>query len=362
MWCSRCGGECRGHQDFHFTATEPATMRSDAPPAAVADPPPAWRQEVSRRVRGFHSRRRPRTNRNRSIGFDFEAAAKPAPSEGATVVAIPEPPPRTDLAFLRSLNAHENATHSGAIREQLKALQSTSEITEVEEQFDGSTLARLTETVLHLETKTSENNLIEFPRPPEPALDLAEPVIETPRIFEAEDVAAVQREEQQLAVAVAAPPPVPSIMLEPPLTSTAAPLELELPLPVAPLELRVIAGALDAASAAAITCLFWFVASLAGFPQGRAAVATLALAGLGIWGLYQYLFLTRMGRTPGMSYIGLRIGRVQPKPLTRTLLAARAVSVLLSSAAAGMGFLWALVEEDRLTWHDRMTQTFVSAR
>ena len=342
-------------------------MRSDPPVAAVADPPPAWRQEVSRRVRGFHSRRRPRLNRDRSIGFNFEAAERPAPAENATVVAIPEPPPRTDLAFLRSLNAQENAIGSGTIREQiqeLKALQSISEseTSETEEQFDGTTLSRLTETVRHVETKTSENNLIEFPRPTEPVIDLAEPVIETPRIFEAEDVAAVQREEEQMAVAVAAPPPVPSIMLDPPLTATAATLELELPLPVAPLELRVIAGGLDAASVAAVTCLFWFVASLAGFPQGRAAVATLALAGLGIWGLYQYLFLTRMGRTPGMSYIGLRIGRVQPKPLTRTLLAARALSVLLSSAAAGLGFLWALVEEDRLTWHDRMTQTFVSAR
>ena len=276
------------------------------------------------------------------------------PAEAATVVSIPEPPPRTDIAFLRALNAHE---HNGSV-----PYLAEPEANEPATQFDGNTLARLTETVRHVESKTSENNVIEFPRLLEPAIDLAEPVIETPRIFEVEDVVAVQREQEELAVAVAAPPPVPSITLDPPLSATAPPAELELPLPVAPIELRVISGALDAASVAAVTCLFWFVSSLAGFPQGRAAMATLGLAGLGIWGLYQYLFLTRMGRTPGMSYLGLRIGRVQPKPLTRTLLAARALSVLLSSAAAGLGFLWALVEEDRLTWHDRMTQTFVSAR
>lgn len=358
MWCSRCGGECRGHQDFHFTATEPASLRTDPPAAAVADPPPAWRQEVSRRVRGFHNRRRPRSNRNRSIGFDFEAAEPPAASASATVVSIPEPPPRTDLAFLRDLNAQE---HSGSASS-LPELETVESETQNEVQFDGGTLARLAETVRHVESKTSDNNVIEFPRSLEPAIDLAEPVIETPRIFEVEDVAAVQREQEEMAVAVAAPPPVPSITLDPPITANVSPAELELPLPVAPLELRVIAGALDATSVAAITCLFWFVASLAAFPQGRAATATLALAGLVIWGLYQYLFLTRMGRTPGMSYLGLRIGRVQPKPLTRTLLAARALSVVLSSAAAGLGFLWALVEEDRLTWHDRITQTFVTAR
>lgn len=352
MWCSRCGGECRGHQEFHFTATEPVSVRSDPPAAAVAEVPPAWRQEVSRRVRGFHNRRRPRSNRNRSIGFDFESAERIAQAENATVIAIPEPPPRTDLAFLRSLNAQEESNFSTSSSQKL----------EREEQFDGSTLACLTETVRRVELETSENNVIEFPRPAEPAIDLAEPVIETPRIFEAEDVAAVQREQEEIAVGVVATPPVPSITLDPPLTAAVTQPETELPLLIAPLELRAIAGALDAVSVVAVTGIFWFIAALAGFPQGRAEVATLALAGLSIWGLYQYLFLTRTGRTPGMSYLGLRITRIQPKPLTRTLLAVRSVSVLLSSAAAGLGFMWALVEEDRLTWHDRITQTFVSAR
>jgi uncharacterized RDD family membrane protein YckC len=363
MWCSRCDGECRGHQEFSFTATEPVSATLD--PATVGAPGalPAWRQEVSRRVRGFHSRRRPRSERNRSIGFDFEAAERATPAEAAAVVAIPEPPPRTTPAFLRALEAQE-AAGPGSLRqqiEQLNALRAENRDAQTEPQFDGGTLARLTATVRHAESRASDSNLIEFPGPLEPAIDLAEPVIETPRIFEVEEVAAVEREQEQLASVLLSAPAVPSITLDPEAAAAPTP-ELDLPLPVAPLELRAFAGVVDVFAVAACTVGFWFIASLVGFPQGRAAFATLTVVALGVWGVYQYLFLSRLGRTPGMNYIGLRIVRVQPKPLTRGLLAARALSVVLSSAAAGLGFFWALVEEDRLTWHDRITQTFVTAR
>jgi hypothetical protein len=33
---------------------------------------------------------------------------------------------------------------------------------------------------------------------------------------------------------------------------------------------------------------------------------------------------------------------------------------LLSIAAAGLGLIWALTDEERLTWHDMATQTFLT--
>jgi uncharacterized RDD family membrane protein YckC len=35
----------------------------------------------------------------------------------------------------------------------------------------------------------------------------------------------------------------------------------------------------------------------------------------------------------------------------------RALASTLSAVSLGLGFAWALFDEDRLGWHDRMTQT-----
>jgi hypothetical protein len=35
----------------------------------------------------------------------------------------------------------------------------------------------------------------------------------------------------------------------------------------------------------------------------------------------------------------------------------RAVASMLSGCSIGLGFAWALVDEDTLGWHDRITQT-----
>jgi uncharacterized RDD family membrane protein YckC len=90
------------------------------------------------------------------------------------------------------------------------------------------------------------------------------------------------------------------------------------------------------------------------------AVIYLVVASL-IYGLYFFLFTTLAGATPGMQLRGLTIVRMDGSlPDTRQLVW-RSFGYLLSAAAMALGFLWALWDEDRFTWHDRISQTYVTA-
>ncbi len=68
-------------------------------------------------------------------------------------------------------------------------------------------------------------------------------------------------------------------------------------------------------------------------------------------------FWTRKGRTLGMQSWGLQCesasgGRPSLGQATRRFFAA-----ILSWAVFGLGFLWQLVDRDKLTWHDRLSDT-----
>jgi uncharacterized RDD family membrane protein YckC len=314
-----------------------------------------WKEEVSRRVEGYRTRRgRGRADRaSRSIGFTFEPETLPPAPEPLLERSFIQPSPP---AFV------EAQLETPSIPVQVSALSTPPEISAAAPpQLDGTTLGRLIETVRYVESRTAENKVIEFPHPEEPLVDLAEPLIMPPRIFEAEDVAEVEREHEKLARTVA--PPVPTIMLETPLTpEPRVAAQFDLPLPVAPLRWRTWAAVFDLAVVACATLLFGLGCIItSGFPEGREAVATMIGAAAASWCVYQYLGWSRLGATLGMRYIGLRLMRFE-KPITRKLLRARAAAVVLSSAALGLGFFWALLDSDRLTWHDRITQTFLSER
>jgi uncharacterized RDD family membrane protein YckC len=76
---------------------------------------------------------------------------------------------------------------------------------------------------------------------------------------------------------------------------------------------------------------------------------------------YFFLFTTFAGATPGMQLCGLTIVRLDGSlPDTRQLLW-RSFGYLLSGATMMLGFLWSLWDEDRFTWQDRISQTYVTA-
>jgi hypothetical protein len=43
---------------------------------------------------------------------------------------------------------------------------------------------------------------------------------------------------------------------------------------------------------------------------------------------------------------------------TRRALRRRILAILVSVCSLGLGLLWATLDEDRLSWHDRLTRTY----
>ena len=77
-----------------------------------------------------------------------------------------------------------------------------------------------------------------------------------------------------------------------------------------------------------------------------------------LWAVYQHLFLLYAGRTLGMSMRGIRLSTFDGRVPAWRQRSRRARSMFVSFAPVTLGFLWALVDEDALCWHDRISQTF----
>jgi uncharacterized RDD family membrane protein YckC len=86
--------------------------------------------------------------------------------------------------------------------------------------------------------------------------------------------------------------------------------------------------------------------------------AALAVAGAVLLLLYQALFFCFSTATPGMRCARIALCTFDDENPTRNALRRRILAVLLSACPLGLGFLWAALDEDRLTWHDRLSRTY----
>jgi uncharacterized RDD family membrane protein YckC len=133
--------------------------------------------------------------------------------------------------------------------------------------------------------------------------------------------------------------------------------------PVATLRERREAGLLDALFVL-ITCAGFagLFRSLGGHIVVDKIDAIVSAAVLFLfYGLYLLIFTIFGGPTPGMLIRGLSVVRLDGGlPETRQLIW-RGFGYVLSGAALMLGFLWAIWDEDRFTWHDRISQTYVTA-
>jgi uncharacterized RDD family membrane protein YckC len=288
-----------------------------------------WRQEVASRVQQHRARRRRHTDRN-ALELDFSA------NEPFSFTA--QPPPR-------SMPPPE----------------------------------RFTEIMV----KTEPPKVIRFPRPapvPLPAmqeitldeLELAAPVLESPRIVEASleapleplEVELVEAEPQAVAMKAEQMELLPSfadIELEPAPSRLVD--ELDLIPRAAPLEHRLVAGLVDAAIvlAGSGVCAVTFLRMAEEMPHSRLTIA-FALAGCGMfWLLFQYLFLIYGRTTPGMQMAQLELCTFAGKEAPLFARRVRALAGGLSGFSAGLGYAWAFIDEDRLGWHDRISQTHLRA-
>ena len=75
---------------------------------------------------------------------------------------------------------------------------------------------------------------------------------------------------------------------------------------------------------------------------------------------YFGLFTVFGGSTPGMMVCGLQVAGFSGEAPTPRQYLLRAVGYLLSAGTGFLGFLWVLWDEDGLTWHDRLSHTYLA--
>ncbi len=131
---------------------------------------------------------------------------------------------------------------------------------------------------------------------------------------------------------------------------------------VAPIRRRFLAGLIDAGILIMCGGLFALIFRQAGgrIPHGILAGSIFAFIALVFTTTYFGLFTAMSGTTVGLEALGMRISRPDGRMPSPSEALMRALGYVFSSAALMLGFLWALVDGDGLTWHDRMSDTMVT--
>jgi uncharacterized RDD family membrane protein YckC len=143
-------------------------------------------------------------------------------------------------------------------------------------------------------------------------------------------------------------------------TRSASALSIE----VAPLSRRLLAVVVDSALAAAILVLGAFVAMshVGQLPGMRVIALGTALAFFAAVFAYHACFFMLFRSTPGMLYAGIEIDMLSGAVPARRCRWIRLMSMLLSLLPLGLGFVWALFDDDNLAWHDRLSGTYLRRR
>ena len=77
-----------------------------------------------------------------------------------------------------------------------------------------------------------------------------------------------------------------------------------------------------------------------------------------LWGFYFIYFTATTGQTPGKKWLGIKVVRVDGKSMDYKTAVNRFFGYSLSSIFL-LGFLAALIDKNRQTWHDKMANTLV---
>lgn len=123
---------------------------------------------------------------------------------------------------------------------------------------------------------------------------------------------------------------------------------------------RVVAAALDASMILFGLAVFLATVYFAGGPIILNQHAVPLIAGITAFlaFLYKMLWCLSGGDSAGMRWTHLRLVNFDGNELDRGQRVYRLLGSCLSFLAAGLGVIWALVDEESLTWHDHMSKTF----
>ena len=336
MICQKCGDVCQCPMEPPpLTVPDPGNVPEAAELAAQAcdaGDSEAWRDELAARLNRYRSRRKAPPPRYPSLRLPFGPAAafKSSPIEESTPLL-------------------ESAPEAAIPRGEAEVIIPDSEPQprDTPRKSEPASAAGLHSTA----------KIIEFPRfawgPPAPPPDqLAEPVIDRPRILEVPEIT----------------PPAPAlggITIE---AAQTEPCEkragVDFPLQSAPLGRRLLAFLIDsiiiAAASVVFGLIFWKVV-LVRPPQIQVMSLAAAIPGV-FWAAYQYLLLVYAGTTPGIRLAGLQLVRFDGTAARRSLRRWRVLASYLSAASLGMGYVWLFLDEDGLCWHDRITHTYFAPR
>ena len=304
-----------------------------------SDDSSTWRREVAARLNRYQSRRKPRAPRYPSLRLRFEGED----ATRGTATSVSQMPASNHALALQEFSSTESAS--------LAAARSYS----ADEPAEGpSVLARNASLTPAPTTATAK--IIEFPRswtPPPPRPDeLADPVVDRPRILDVPDV-------------IPSPPALGGITIEP---AQQPELEkrpgIDFPLRTAAIERRVLSAIIDglviASAGGVFAFIFWKLTGIC--PPPVTIVAAAAGLGFLLWTVYQYILVVYAGTTPGLRLAGLELLRFDEARPSRRLRRWRVLASFLSSVSLCMGYLWVFLDEDSLCWHDRITRTYLAPR
>ena len=129
----------------------------------------------------------------------------------------------------------------------------------------------------------------------------------------------------------------------------------------APFSRRMMATMVDAAL---ILSLVWGAAYLVAshfdhLPGIRVSEICGVIVTLGFAALYEWFFLTFAKVTPGMRYAQLSICTFDEQVPTAVQMKGRMNAMLISVLPVGLGMVWSIFDEDQMSWHDRLSKTYL---
>jgi uncharacterized RDD family membrane protein YckC len=306
--------------------------------SGLAEEPSRWRNEVADCLNRYQSKRKPRPPRYPSLRLPFEQGDLPRPSED--VFSEPDPFSQSSVSNHALALDRFPETPIPSFETPQPSLATHADIPPFQQMAAIPVPAKI----------------LEFPRswtpPPVPLDELAEPVIDRPRILEVPEAAV----------------PAPALggitidsMSQPELEKRPG---IDIPLRSAPLARRILAAAIDdliiALACTLFGLIFWKMTAiqpprfqLLGLIGGFVAL---------FWATYQYLLVIYSGSTPGLRLAKLELARFNGTPAPRSLRRWRVLASFLSAVSLGMGYAWVFLDEDGLCWHDRITHTYLAPK
>jgi len=130
---------------------------------------------------------------------------------------------------------------------------------------------------------------------------------------------------------------------------------------LAPLGYRLLAAAVDGSFIVGVVC--GAVAIMADYIQHPPTMKAAELGAIGALivaaALYHAMFLMFARATPGMRYARIALCNFEDENPTPEQVKGRLVAMMLSLLPVGLGVAWSIFDEDHLSWHDRLSRTYL---